>query len=45
MFSKKNSNVLLSDQLERRLIEHALSEQQRFQPINAVKNWIKRISA
>ncbi|WP_269901568.1 hypothetical protein [Paenalcaligenes faecalis] len=45
MIYHNSSNFHLSDDLERRLIQHAIEEQFRFRPLVALKNWIKGIFA
>lgn len=45
MIYQNTNNVYLSDDLERRLIQLALEEQQRLRPLIAFKNWVKGLFA
>lgn len=45
MYQNQSHDMLLTDDLERRLIQHAIEQQERLRPIAMLKAWFKQLFA
>lgn len=45
MYQQQTHDMLLTDDLERRLIKHAVEQQERLRPWLMLKAWFKQLSA
>ena len=45
MYKNQTHDLLLTDDLERRLIQHAVEQQDRLRPVLMIKAWFKQLVA
>lgn len=45
MYQQNSHDMLLTDDLERRLIQHAVEHQERLRPLLTLKAWFKQLFA